>query len=674
MSNAKFCLLGLLIVYSHFLCGQQFTGETNSVYLNTRNVNSAPNKLPLITWILPEQLHASIQDDSIELIARVYSSTILKSLILIQGDEKEIKQQYSLIEVGFSGENIIKKKIRLNHGSNSLELIAENASGGKVSSVRFVKTHSNESVKVVPLNKIATPLLYVKENSVAFKDSDNDGILNANEEAYVKFILGNRGAIAGKDLKMSYALEGNEIDINVQPSPIMMLEAGNEVEIITRIAAGQSLETGKVLLSLVVMEPNGFDTDPVQIQFNTEAFKPPVIAITDAIFNSVSSNKLERNKTTGLQLLVQNTGFGIAENVKVKIDFPENIYFVGDREIDLGSLASGEAKKVDVEFIVTSRYKTNEVSINIAALEKLGKYGSEKTVTAVLDQPLTSVQLNVVSEKPKAAIVPLLLRSSVDSNIPVNNTTHSNRYALVIGNEDYSQYQPSLQVEQNVAFARNDAIVFKEYLVKTLGVPMQNVYLLLDATRGQINRELERILELAKLSSKSEIIFYYAGHGLPDFETRKGYIIPVDVSGSNIQDGISLSSLYTKLAATKASRITVFMDACFSGGGRGENGLLASRTVKIKPTGDLVDGNIIVFTASSGEEVSLPLKKEGHGLFTYHVLRKFQETNGNLTMEELQNYLNYQVPKSSLTENGMKQTPQVLTSPKLGLNWLQWKF
>jgi len=32
------------------------------------------------------------------------------------------------------------------------------------------------------------------------------------------------------------------------------------------------------------------------------------------------------------------------------------------------------------------------------------------------------------------------------------------------------------------------------------------------------------------------------------------------------------------------------------------------------------------------------------------------------------------VPKSSLTENGMKQTPQVLTSPKLDLNWLNWKF
>ena len=161
---------------------------------------------------------------------------------------------------------------------------------------------------------------------------------------------------------------------------------------------------------------------------------------------------------------------------------------------------------------------------------------------------------------------------------------------------------------------------------------------------------------------------------MPDFETRKGYLIPVDVSGSNIRDGISLSDLYKKLAATKAARITVFLDACFSGGGRGENGLLAARTVKVKPTGDLVDGNIIVFTASSGEEVSLPLKKESHGLFTYHVLRKFQETNGNVTMHEMQNYLSYQVPKSSLTENGMKQTPQVLTSPKLDLNWLNWKF
>lgn len=674
MRNSKIWLLGLLIFQYHILYGQQFSGETNTVYFNTRNVNSATVKLPLITWLSPEQLNASVQGDSIELIARVYSSTMLKSLQLIQSGEAEMKQQYSLIEIGFSGEQIIKKKIRLKNGNNSFELIAENASGGKVSSARFVKANSTETVKIVPSKKIATPLLFVKENSVVFKDSDNDGSLNANEEAYVKFILGNKGALAGKDLRISYALEGNERSILIEPGPIMRLEPGKEIEISTRITAGQSLETGKVLLSLVVMEPNGFDSDPVQIQFNTEAYKPPMISITDAIFNSVASNKLERNKTTGLQLLVQNTGFGTAEGVKVNVDFPENIYFIGDRVIDLGTLSSGEAKKVDVEFIVTSRYKTNEVPIKITLLEKLGKHGSEKTVTAVLDQPLTAVQLNVVSEKPKGAIVPLLLRSTVDSNIPVNNATHSNRYALVIGNEDYSQFQPGLQVEQNVAFAKNDANVFKEYLVKTLGVPQQNVYLLLDATRGQINRELERVSELAKLNSNSELIFYYAGHGLPDFETRKGYLIPVDVSGSNIRDGISLSDLYKKLAATKAARITVFLDACFSGGGRGENGLLAARTVKVKPTGDLVDGNIIVFTASSGEEVSLPLKKESHGLFTYHVLRKFQETNGNVTMQEMQNYLSYQVPKSSLTENGMKQTPQVLTSPKLDLNWLNWKF
>ncbi len=150
--------------------------------------------------------------------------------------------------------------------------------------------------------------------------------------------------------------------------------------------------------------------------------------------------------------------------------------------------------------------------------------------------------------------------------------------------------------------------------------------------------------------------------------------MPVDVAASNLDDGIKLKDLYSKLASSKASRITVFLDACFSGGGRGENGLLSERNVKIRPKSDIVEGNIVAFTASSGKEVSLPLEDQQHGLFTYYLLRKLQETQGDLTLDDLGQHLEQEIPKAALLENGVLQRPQILVSPELDENWMLWKF
>jgi hypothetical protein len=675
MSNSKILLIGLLLHQWQTVCSQQFSVETNAVYINAKKVNAEVVKLPLINWLSPKQINSNSTDDSVTIRASVYSNTMLKSLSLklSAGLESSITK-FPLVETSFSGEQIIKKKVWLVKGLNTLELIAESMSGGKVSSTRFIEANRKEGFSPAISSKIGSPLLLVKENSIVFTDSNKDGFLNANEEATVKFILINKGKVAGKDLELSHSIAGNRNDIEVKPDEITRLEPGEEEIISTRIIAGGNLAPGKVSLSLVVMEPKGFDSDSIKVQFNTEEYKPPVINIADVVFNSVIGNKLKRNTPAGFQVLIQNTGFGNAEEVKVSVTFPENIYFDGDNVTDIGNLSSGEAKKLSFEFIPTTRYKSSEIPIKITIIEKSGKYGSEKIVTPVLDQTLATMQLSVTGDKPKQVILPVSLRSDVDINIPETTFKHPNRYALVIGNEDYVQFQPLLNSEQNVKFARNDAIVFRDYLVKTLGVPEKNAFLLLDATRGQITRELERVTELAKLRNDSELILYYAGHGLPDFETRKGYIIPVDISGGNITDGISLADLYAKLALTESRRITVFIDACFSGGGRGENGLLAARTVKVKPVGDIVDGNIVVFTATSSEEVSLPLQKESHGLFTYYLLRKFKETSGQFTMQDLKDYLKNEIPKSSLLENRIKQTPQVLVSPKLDDQWLLWKF
>ena len=100
---------------------------------------------------------------------------------------------------------------------------------------------------------------------------------------------------------------------------------------------------------------------------------------------------------------------------------------------------------------------------------------------------------------------------------------------------------------------------------------------------------------------QAKLIFYYSGHGLPDEKTKQGYLIPVDVSGNNVENGISLKKVYQSLNEFPADRVTVFLDACFSGGARNE-ALVAMKGLKIRPKEEDVSGNMVVFSSKQNDD------------------------------------------------------------------------
>ncbi|MEE2931507.1 MAG: caspase family protein [Bacteroidota bacterium] len=282
---------------------------------------------------------------------------------------------------------------------------------------------------------------------------------------------------------------------------------------------------------------------------------------------------------------------------------------------------------------------------------------------------------NTISNKSTPKRNKLLIRnySSVDKNIPKNKKV-KNRYALVIGNEDYQSKQRGLSDEQNVDYAVNDAAIFREYALKTLGVKEDNMFFLTNATAVEMGREIKRISEIMKqLRNKGELVVYYAGHGYPHENDKTPYLIPVDVSANDLSYAIKLHDLYRDLSATNAKRITIFIDACFTGGGR-SSGLMASRGVRISPKGGTLDGNIVVFSASSGDQSALPYHKENHGMFTYYLLKKLQESKGDIKMGKLADYLQDEVSLQSLKINDKKQNPIINTSGDIVDTWKDWAF
>ncbi len=264
-------------------------------------------------------------------------------------------------------------------------------------------------------------------------------------------------------------------------------------------------------------------------------------------------------------------------------------------------------------------------------------------------------------------------KSDVDFSIPEGSKQNPDRFALIIGNEDYSSKQKEIKSEINVDFARNDAASFRDYAIKVLGIPEQNITYMLDATLGEMSQGIDKMNKIIKATEGiADVFFYYAGHGLPDENTKEAYLIPVDVNGTNLSYAINLKSVYSKLTEFPSQRVTVFLDACFSGGARNQ-GLLSARGVKVKPKEESLKGKLVVFTASSGEQSSLPYKAKNHGLFTYFLLKKLQETKGETTYKELSDYLNKTIKLNSILANDKEQLPQTNTSVEIQNEWMNWK-
>lgn len=93
--------------------------------------------------------------------------------------------------------------------------------------------------------------------------------------------------------------------------------------------------------------------------------------------------------------------------------------------------------------------------------------------------------------------------------------------------------------------------------------------------------------------------------------------------------------------------------------------LADSKGVVIKPKPAQPKGNMVVLSASQGDETAYPYKKKKHGMFTYYLLKKLQETSGNTSLGELTDYVKAEVSKQAFKEKNKTQTPSVYNSSEL---------
>ncbi len=257
--------------------------------------------------------------------------------------------------------------------------------------------------------------------------------------------------------------------------------------------------------------------------------------------------------------------------------------------------------------------------------------------------------------------------SDVDKDLPQSKNVNDKTFAVIIANENYTMVAP-------VPMALNDGEVFSEYCTKTLGLPENNVRLYKDASFGTMLRAMRDIKDISDaFSGDIQVIFYYAGHGIPNEATKDAFLLPIDADGMTTDGCYSLNRLYSELGNLNAQSTIVFLDACFSGAKRDGEMLALARGVALKPKKEAPRGNMIIFSAASDEETAFPYKEKGHGLFTYFLLKKLKESKGNVELGELADYIKTNVKQQSVVVNRKVQTPTVSPASNLIGTWQKMK-
>jgi hypothetical protein len=519
--------------------------------------------------------------------------------------------------------------------------------------------------------KIEPPLLHLVEGSLSFRDQNNNNAMDAEERAEIRFKVRNTGIGDALGLKAKVTMQGSTAALTMPGSTdLAVCKVNQEQEYILVMNAGRKTLDGSLQLGIEVSEPNGFGLDPFTIEVATRSFRAPMLEVVDHSLTGGST--LARKLPFDLQVLVQNLGQGNAESVSARLKLPENVFCLSGNETEnIISLEPGETRSIVYNLVVNQLYSAETIPVELILTEKFGEYAKNWKQQFTLNQALSSSKLILEArQEQKKEIEMASLSSDVDKNIPENPNTHSHRYAVVIGNEDYASRSAALDPQVNVDYAAHDAEIMSRYFAKTWGIPEANIRLLKNATAGEMRQALSWMENVARAEGgRAELFFYYSGHGLPD-AAQKPYLIPVDIAGTTPELGISLFDMYAQLDKHPTRRVQVILDACFSGGARGAE-LVAMKGMRVVPRADAIPEGMLVLASSSGSQASAVYREKQHGYFTYFLLKQLQQGGVGQTYGTWFEQARYQVDKET-ARAGMVQQPQVLVSPLTGDNWKNW--
>jgi hypothetical protein len=276
---------------------------------------------------------------------------------------------------------------------------------------------------------------------------------------------------------------------------------------------------------------------------------------------------------------------------------------------------------------------------------RAARHQAARPVVVVAAPPPAPAPVAPAAPAPK----PAALASDVDEP-RYSSAERPDDFAVVIGIESYEKLPKA-------SHALRDAEAVRRHLL-ALGLPERNVVVLTgqSATKSRLLGYFEEWLP-RNLKPESRLLVYFTGHGAPDPKTGQPYLVPWDGDPAFLQStAYPVAQLYASLAALKAAQVLVALDACFSGAG-GRSVLAAGARPLVSSSDAAAPAGVTVLAAAARDEITGALDAQGHGLFTYWLLKGLAD--GKRGARELHEYLKPRVQDEARRQN-REQTPVLL--------------
>lgn len=532
------------------------------------------------------------------------------------------------------------------------------------------------------------PDLYVEMN---FEDDNNNSILEANESAKLTLLIKNKGKgpAQGLNVTVKDSIRDPEFKLG-DGQEIPFLYPDNSINITIPIHADLNIKSAKHKLEINVKEYFGYDMDPAYLLFSTLKFQEPKIELAgikiidagEGTLSLVQDGQLQAGEQVKAKIVLQNTGQNISKNTRYNVSTTNPDIYISEGQGELGDMAIGEVKEVWITISPNKRVAnkdklpiyittTNEFSSGNLTKEQFPIYLGQKPPEIeqlAINPDIEKLEQQYATFVTSSDKITTNVGNIIDiTQVLPSKTNRIDAVAVIIGIEKYEKFVQA-------PFAENDANIMKEYFKNVLGI--EKIYLfkskdvsgyffdnLFDPNFGELQK--------AVLKGKTDIFIYYSGHGIPNKEGTKVYLLPTDGRVEAIEkQGYDLNMLYANLDAMQARSVTIFMDACFSGASRPSEqikpeNLIAMKGVRIKPEITerwQTNPNFTVFTSSDYDQTSMANDASQTGLFTYYLCagllgKADDDGNKKITTGELQEYVTDQVSETSVKIRGL-QEPQ----------------
>ncbi len=312
------------------------------------------------------------------------------------------------------------------------------------------------------------------------------------------------------------------------------------------------------------------------------------------------------------------------------------------------NLANGE-----IQYITDSIELIKENSIGfIRGLETIISFldNGKSTLIVILGSRLDGkprvLYFDNIEDKPSNADSDF--KSDIELDVPQRTSKNPKSIAIIIAIRDYASKDIP-----TVEYAKRDAAVMREYLVKVLGYDPKNILpqnpdeLMTVGNMKSLLRQ--KLPSFVKPDGSSDIFVYYTGHGAPSTTSQQPFFVPYDCDPNFVSEdnAYRMTDFYADIAKVTAKKKTVVIDACFSGqAGDGKAIIKNASPVLFRVENPLLaDKDVLIFQSSESSQVSNWYPEKKHGMFTYFFLKGLKgeadkNSDGSITAGELEEYIN----------------------------------